>query len=186
MKAILTSWLRISIVAVARLLMGVADTAVSAGPNPQDACRHGGVSAAVHWAFAADVAAGAIVDRTRRQSSPVARGAARGKETLIGDASPAPERPPAGQTLPQGALEPLDEAALRRVLYGNYVWRDMTGILDAGGTEFFCSDGGWPELGGRVSFGGSFTISNGVVCVQHPRESRCCRRFYVDVADRYF
>jgi hypothetical protein len=88
--------------------------------------------------------------------------------------------------VPQGSLEPLDDAALRRALHGNYVRRDMTGIYDAGGLEFFCREGGWHELGGRVSFGGPFTISNGVVCVEYPRESRCCRRFYVDAADQYF
>jgi hypothetical protein len=146
------SWLRMSILAIAGLLVGAADAAASAGPNPQDACRHGGVSPAAHLASASEVAAGPIVDRTRLQINPVEHGAEMGKGALIGNATPESEQPPDRETVPQGALEPLDDPALRRALYGNYVRRNMTGVYDRGGLEFFCSNGGWHELGGRASF----------------------------------
>jgi hypothetical protein len=41
-----------------------------------------------------------------------------------GDATPSSEQPPDRETVPQGPLEPLDDAALRRALYGNYVERE--------------------------------------------------------------
>jgi hypothetical protein len=99
MRRILMSWLRMSILAIAGLLVGAADAAASAGPNRQDACRRGGVSLAAHLASAAQVAAGPIVDRTRWQIDPVDHGAARGKETLIGDATAESEQPPDRETV---------------------------------------------------------------------------------------
>ena len=103
-----------------------------------------------------------------------------------GNATPLPEQPPSRETLPRGTLEPLDDHALRRALYGNCVGRDMTGVYDAGGLEFFSGNGGWGELGGRAAFGGRFSISNGVVCVDRRPGTTCCRRFYVNSSGQHF
>ena len=171
---------------VAGLPVGFACTTASAGPEPQDACRIGVVSHATHLTSAAGPTPMPAVDRTKSQTTPVEAGAEMGKDEFVADAMsecvPVPDR----DTAPQGALEPLDDAALRRTLYDHQAQRDMTGVYDGGGLEGFSSDGTWGEVGGRSAAWGRFFISEGEVCVVYSSGSVCCRRFFVDGARQSF
>jgi hypothetical protein len=110
------------------------------------------------------------------------------RQEPAGNATPLPEQPPSRATLPRGTLDPLDDDALRRALYGNYVRRlDLEGLYDVNDTQYFCSDGKYGEFGGgRASVSGRFSISNGAVCVVYPRGAVSCRRFYVDAEGYYY
>jgi hypothetical protein len=109
------------------------------------------------------------------------------RQEPAGNATPLPEQPPSRETLPRGTLEPLDDDALRRALYGNYVRRlDLEGLYDVNDTQYFCSDGKYGEFGGgRASVSGRFSISNGTVRVVYPQGRISYRRFYVDARGSY-
>jgi hypothetical protein len=104
-----------------------------------------------------------------------------------GDAAPSSEQPQ-GDEAPEGALTPLDDDALSRALYGNYVRRlDLEGVYDVNDTQYFCSDGKYGEFGGgRASVSGLFSISNGTVRVVYPRGRISYRRFYIDARGSYY
>jgi hypothetical protein len=105
-----------------------------------------------------------------------------------GNTTPLSEQPPSRETLPRGTLEPLDDDALRRVLYGNYVRRlDLERLYDVNDTQYFCSDGKYGEFGGgRASVSGRFSIWNGTVRVVYPKGGISYRRFYVDARGSYY
>ena len=169
---------------VAGLPVGFACTTASAGPEPQDACRIGVVSHATHLTSAAGPTPMPAVDR--RVADHACRGRAEmGKDEFLADAMsecvPVPDR----DTAPQSALEPLDDAALRRTLYDHQAQRDMTGVYDGGGLEGFSSDGTWGEVGGRSAASAASSLGR-QVCVVYSSGSVCCRRFFVDSAHQSF
>ena len=85
-------------------------------------------------------------------------------------------------------MGPLDDDALRRALYGNYVRQlDLEGLYDVNDTQYFCSDGKYGEFGGgRASVSGQFSIWNDTVRVVYPQGGISYRRFYVDARGSYY